>query len=117
MLSSPGVNFINVFFVRIFCTNGVSAAFSSYVLAFAKKFIRKMRAFNVDEIDYSLGETEFTTCFKDKFRPYLESIVNCSTPYFDDYLGKNTTIKECLTAPVKYFKIEKVKLSSKSSFL
>ncbi len=38
------------FYVRIFRTSGVSAAFSSYVLA-CKKFVRKMRAFNVDEID------------------------------------------------------------------
>ena len=34
-------------YVRIFCTNVVLAAFSSYALALAKKFIQK----NVDEID------------------------------------------------------------------
>ncbi len=34
--------------VRIFCTNFV---FSSYVLALSKKFVRKIRVFNVGEID------------------------------------------------------------------
>ncbi len=40
------------FYVRIFCTSGISTAFSSYILALAKKFVQKMRAFNVDEIDH-----------------------------------------------------------------
>jgi len=44
------------FYVRIFRPNGISAAFSSYILALAKKFVRKMRMFNVDEID---GRSQF----------------------------------------------------------
>jgi len=39
------------YYVQIFCTNLVLAAFSSYVLALAKKFVQKMCANNVDEID------------------------------------------------------------------
>ncbi len=45
---TSGVNFIN-----IFRTNSISAAFCSYVLALGKKSYKKMRAFNVDEIDGS----------------------------------------------------------------
>ncbi len=41
----------STFYVRIYHTNVVSAAFSSYVLALSKKFVRKTRAYDVDEID------------------------------------------------------------------
>ncbi len=42
----------STFYVRIFRRKFVSAAFSSYILALAKKFVLKMHAYNVDEIDY-----------------------------------------------------------------
>ena len=42
------VSISSTLYVQIFCTNVV---FSSYVLALSKKFVRKIRAFNVDEID------------------------------------------------------------------
>jgi len=55
---TPGVNFINIFkyefFVRIFRTNIISEAFTTYMqLEKAAKttFERKIRMFNVDEID------------------------------------------------------------------
>jgi hypothetical protein len=47
MTLTPAVNFINIF-ARFFLTNVV---FSSYVLGLSKKIVRKIRAFNVDEID------------------------------------------------------------------
>ncbi len=46
-----GVNFINVFFARFFCTNVLFGSFSSYVLALAPKFRTKNACVNVDEID------------------------------------------------------------------
>jgi len=49
----PGVNFINVFYVRIFHMNVVLANFSSYVLA--PKFRTKKARVNVDEIDGRLN--------------------------------------------------------------
>ncbi len=49
--SSSKCQFHQRFYERIFRTIGVLAAFSSYVLALAKKIVQKMCAFNVDEID------------------------------------------------------------------
>jgi hypothetical protein len=43
--------FHQCFYVQIFRTNVVSAAFSSYILALAKNSYEKSRAYNVDEID------------------------------------------------------------------
>jgi len=39
------------FYIQIFCTNVVSAAFSSYVPALAPQFCTKNARVNVDEID------------------------------------------------------------------
>jgi hypothetical protein len=47
----------------------------------------------------STGETEFTKCFIEKFQTQLRSQVNCSTPYFDDFLGENQ-LEECKTKEV-----------------
>ena len=44
----------------------------------------------------AMSETEFTKCFKEKFSLELESQVNCSTPYFDDFLGE-AQLEECKT--------------------
>jgi hypothetical protein len=52
-----GVNFINIFKYKFFCINVVSAAFSSYVLALAKKIVQKMRAQNGNEIDGRVQES------------------------------------------------------------
>jgi hypothetical protein len=45
------------FYVRIFCTNVVSAASSSYILALTPKFQTKNASISVDEID---GGWKFT---------------------------------------------------------
>ncbi len=46
-----GFNFINVFCALFSHESLFLAAFSSFILALAKKFVQKTRAFNVDEID------------------------------------------------------------------
>jgi len=47
------VSISSTFFVLIFCTNVISAAFSSYILALSKNSYEKCaRIINVDEIDY-----------------------------------------------------------------
>ncbi len=46
------VSISSTFYVHIFHTNVVSAAFSSYFLALSKNLYKKMRAYDVDEIDY-----------------------------------------------------------------
>ena len=49
--------------------------------------------------ELSNSETQFTNCFKEKFRVQLKSQVNCSTPYFDDFLGEKQ-LEECKTKEV-----------------
>ncbi len=49
---APRCQFHQCFYIQIFRTNVVSAAFSSYVLAMAKiKIVQKMCELNIDEID------------------------------------------------------------------
>jgi len=62
--ANVGVNFINIFYVRIFCTKVVLAAFSSYVLALAKNLYKKLCTKNVDEID---GRCQFYQHFTRHF--------------------------------------------------
>ncbi len=52
------------FYVQIFRTNLVSAAFSSYVLALAKKLNEKHAQKNVDEID---GRSQFHQRLRARF--------------------------------------------------
>jgi hypothetical protein len=59
----------------------------------------KMKYENCHKTRSSTGETEFTKCFIEKFQTQLRSQVNCSTPYFDDFLGENQ-LEECKTKEV-----------------
>ena len=59
----------------------------------------KMKYENCHKTRSSTGETEFTKCFIEKFQSQLRSQVNCSTPYFDDFLGENQ-LEECKTKEV-----------------
>jgi len=45
------VSISSTFFARFFVRKSFLAAFSSYVMALAKKYVQKTRMFNVDEID------------------------------------------------------------------
>jgi len=54
------VSISSTLYVQIFRTNVV---FSSYVLALSKKFVQKICAFNVDEIDGRLEKSNFPVAF------------------------------------------------------
>ncbi len=75
----PGVNFINVIRAN-FCTNVVSAAFSSYmyvVKAAKKTFVQKNCTFNVDEIDYRTCSNELSKAnflFRQKNMSFIENV-------------------------------------------
>jgi len=62
-----------------FVRKSFSAAFSSYVLALAPKFVRKMRTFNVDEID---GRSRKGTIEKRKKPAKNENLKSSFQPFF-----------------------------------